>query len=198
LSKRRNCLVTRVTPERAWALSLVEACSRPCWTVTRDEFHGDHCFTGSRGSDAAPTWKLQSDPAGQMKFIGVVQYISQRRCWDVPRPVVVAHPWQADPPLPSRITIDVAHHHPKSLPAPENWDIIQRNGRVWIAEHNNRVIKMDAAQYGLLLTTCYEQDIQRVPLMKFLVWICESCRSQQDADQEYCVPRSRQLLANIR
>ena len=75
---------------------------------------------------------------------------------------------------------------------------MQRNGRVWIADHNNRVVKMDAAQYGLLLTTCYEQDIQRAPLMKFLVRICESCRSQQDADQEYCVPWSRHLLANIR
>ena len=57
---------------------------------------------------------------------------------------------------------------------------------------------MDAAQYGLLLTTCYEQDIQRTPLPKFLVRICESCRSQQEADQEYCVPWSRHLLANIK
>ena len=179
--------------------SLDEAYNRPCWTVTKDEFYGDHCFTSPTGSDIAPTWKLQSDnPSGQMKFVGVVQYISQRRCWDVPRPILVAHPWQADPPLPSRVTIDVAHHHPKSLPAPDNWEIIQRNGRVWIAEHNNRVVKMDAAQYGMLLTSCYEQDIQRAPLLKFLLRICESCRAQQDADQEYCVPWSRHLLANIR
>ncbi len=46
---------------------------------------------------------------------------------------------------------------------------MQRNGRVWIADHNNQVVKINAAQYGLLLTTCYEQDIQRAPLMKFLV-----------------------------
>ena len=179
--------------------SLEEACSRPCWTVTKDEFYGNHSFTNFAGSGVAPTWKLQSDSsAGQMKFVGAVQYISQRRCPDVPRPAVVTHPWQAEPPLPSRITIDLAHHHPKSLPAPDNWEIMQRNGRVWIADHKNRVVKMDAAQYGLLLTTCCEQDIQRAPLMKFLVWICESCRAQQEADQEYCVPWSRHLLANIR
>jgi hypothetical protein len=101
------------------------------------------------------------------------------------------------PPLPSRITIAVSHHPPKSLPAPENWEIIQRNGRVWIAEHSNRVIKMDAARYGLLLTTCYDQDIQHTPLMKLLMLICESCRAQQDADQEYHVPWSRHFLAII-
>jgi hypothetical protein len=88
-----------------------------------------------------------------MKFVGAVQYnISQRRCLDVPRPAVVTGAPMASGPLPSRITIDVAHHHPKSLPATDNWERMQCNGRVWIADHNNRVVKMDAAQYGLLLT----------------------------------------------
>ncbi len=57
---------------------------------------------------------------------------------------------------------------------------------------------MDAAKYGLLLKTCNDQDIQRSPLMKFLVWICKSCLAQQNADQDYCVPWSRHLLANIK
>jgi hypothetical protein len=32
----------------------------------------------------------------------------QRPC--VQRPVVALHPWQVDPPLPSNVTIDLAHH----------------------------------------------------------------------------------------
>ena len=179
--------------------SLEEACSRPCWTVTKDEFYGNHCLTSSARRSVAPTWKLRSDStAGQMRFAGAVHCIMQRRHQGLPRPVVIAHPWQADPPLPSRITIDVVHHHPKGLPAPDNWEIIQRNGRVWISDQNNRIVRMDAAQYGLLLTTCYDQDIQRAPLVKFLEQICASCRAQQDADQDYCVPWSRHFLANIR
>ena len=178
---------------------LQDACSRPCWTVASDEFYAGHSFTSSSESCTAPGWKLQAgDPAGQLELAGLVQYISKRRRCSVPRPAVVLHPWQTDPPLPSRVTIDVSHHYPKNLPAPEGWEIIQRNGRVWIAEYNNRIAKMDAAQYSMLLTTCCNQEAQGAPTTQFLAHISKSCRAQQDADQAYYVHWSRHLLASVR
>ncbi len=124
--------------------------------------------------------------------------VSQRRRCSVPRPAVIFHPWQTDTPLPSSITIDVSHHHPRSLPAPDGWEIIQRNGRVWIAEHSNRVARIDAAQYRMLLATYCGQEGHNTPSTHFLGHFNESCRAQQDADQTYCVPWSRHLLASIR
>ena len=60
--------------------SLEEACSRPCWTVTKDEFYGNHCLTSSARRSVAPTWKLRPDStAGQKRFAGAVQCIMQRR-----------------------------------------------------------------------------------------------------------------------
>ena len=177
--------------------SLQDACSRPNWTVTRSEYYTGHCFLDS-GTSEAPGWKLQAGcSTGQMKLTGLVQYISQHRRSDVPRPTTVLHPWQADPPLPATITIDVSNHHPRNLPAPDGWEIMQRNGRVWIAERRNQVARMDAAQYGMLLAACVGRETHCVPSTHFLENVCKSCRAQQDADQSHCVPWSRHLLARI-
>ena len=135
-------------------------------------------------------------PSGQMELSGLVQYISQRRHCEVQRPRIISYPWQLEPPLPPNITIDVSNHHPKSLPAPDGWEIIQRNGRVWIVENSNRVSRMDAAQYGMLLDTCCGCDT--APSAQFLQHVARSCRAQQDADVRHCVPWSRHLLASIR
>ena len=109
---------------------LKDACTRPRWTVTRDEYYDGHHFTASGEGGTAPSWKLQAGgPSGQTELAGLVQYITHRRSYAMPRPTVVLHPWQADPPLPSKVVIDISHHLPRSLPAPEGWEIIQRNGR---------------------------------------------------------------------
>ena len=117
------------------------ACGRPCWRVTTNDYYAGHCFNKQEVSKPL-SWNLQPGNSSQTEFTGLVQYISQRRRRIAPLPVSTPQPWQADPPLPSRIVIDVSHHHPKSLPAPDGWEVIQRNGRVWISGRSSRVAKL--------------------------------------------------------
>ncbi len=140
--------------------------------------------------------------SGQTELAGLVQYITHRRSCASPCPVVILHPWQADPPLPSKVVIDISHHLPRGLPAPEGWDIIQRNGRIWVAARSNKIIRLDAAHLSMLLATCCDQEEQQAPTEQFLVQLNESSRlrAQQDADRrrQHYVHWSRHLLANIR
>jgi ribonuclease HI len=177
---------------------LRDACARPCWTVAQDEFYAGHYFTCSRECGAAPSWKLQpTDSSGQLELTGLVRYITKRRQVRAPRQAVTLHPWQAEPPLPSRVTIDISHHLPRSLQAPEGWEILQRNGRVWITERSNGVVRLDAAHYGMLLAAGCDQA-EQVPTTEFLVKLSESCRTQQDADRRHFIHWSRHLLVNIK
>ena len=178
---------------------LKDACTRPRWTVACDEYYTGHHFTAPGESGAAPSWTLQSGgPSGQTELAGLVQYITHRRSCASPRPAVILHPWQADPPLPSKVVIDISHHLPRVLPAPEGWEIIQRNGRVWVAARSNQIIRLDAAHYNMLLAICCDQEEQQAPTEQFLVQLSESSRVQQDADRQHYVHWSRHLLANIR
>ncbi len=102
------------------------------------------------------------------------------------------------PPLPPRIVIDLSHHHHRSLPAPLGWEVIQRNGRVWLAEGRTRAVKLDAAQYHMLLASCDDQDAHTVPTELTLARISDSCRAQKDADLVSFVHWSRHLVASIR
>ena len=178
---------------------LKDACARPCWAVARDEYYAGHSYISAGQCSTAPSWKLQSGGStGQMELAGIVQYVTQRRRSAIPRPVVILHPWQADPPLPSTVTIDISHHLPRGLPAPEGWEIIQRNGRVWITECGSRIVRLDAAHYGMLLAACCGLEELQPPTTQFLVQLSASCRAQQDADRQHYVHWSRHLLANIR
>ena len=189
----RDCLVG-ADRER-----LTEACARPRWAVAREEYYSGHYLIASAENGAAPTWKLQVGGSdGQLELASLARYIIPRRRCLVPRPAVILHPWQADPPLPSKVTIDISHHLPRSLPAPEGWEIIQRNGRVWITERRSRVVRLDAAHYSMLVASCCAQEAQRTPTAQFLAQLSESCRAQQDADRRYFVHWSRHLLASIR
>ncbi len=92
-------------------------------------------------------WRLQEEPgSGQLK-IGLTRCICMRRvstlCSPL-SPLTPLHPWQHDPPLPSNIVIDLSNHTPCKLLSPEGWEILRRNGRVWIVEHNRRVAQLDA------------------------------------------------------
>jgi hypothetical protein len=102
---------------------------------------------------------------------------------------------------PSKVTIDILHHPPRGLPAPEGWEIIQRNWRVWITERGSRIVRRDAVHYSMLLATCCGHETLQAPTTQFLVQPTEpsaSCRSQQDADRQHYVHWSRHILANIR
>ncbi len=106
---------------------------------------------------------------------GLVQYIKHRHRGKVPHPVAI-HQLQAEPPrrLPARVIIDVSHHHPQTLAAPAGWEIIQRNGRVWMIEHNNRFTRIDSAQYNMLLAICDIQKAASNLTTQFLVNISTS------------------------
>jgi hypothetical protein len=96
------------------------------------------------------------------------------------------------------VTIESSHNHPRSFSAPVGWEVIQRNGRIWIVEHNNRVTKIDAAQYHMLLAMYETPAANLVVTAQFLASISASCRAQKAADLEYHVLWSRHLLASLR
>jgi hypothetical protein len=81
----------------------------------------------------------------------LVQGVKQRRAVSVHRPLSPLHPWQSDSPLPIHVTIDLSHHHPKQMQCPQDWEVMQRNGRVWIARKGMYPVSLDAAQYGMLI-----------------------------------------------
>ncbi len=117
------------------------ACSRPSWTVASDEFYAGLCFTNSGESSSIPIWRLYTNHSTtQRELTGLVQYITHRRRSGIPRQQPIPHPWQArqaEPHLPISVTIDISHHLPRSLPAPVGWEVIQRNGRIWLIEQNS-------------------------------------------------------------
>jgi hypothetical protein len=70
------------------------------------------------------------------------------------------------------VTFDISHHHPWSLSAPVGWEVIQRNGRM--VEHNNRVTKIDGAQYHMLLAMYETPAANTVATAQFLANISAS------------------------
>ncbi len=115
--------------------SLHAACDGPSWTVASDEFYAGYCFTSVGEHSPTPTWSLRTcHSTTQLELTGLVQYIMHRRRCGTPRVEPIPHPWQTEPPLPVNVTIDISHHHPRSLSAPVGWEVIQRNWRIWIVE----------------------------------------------------------------
>jgi hypothetical protein len=171
------------------------ACDCPSWTVASDEFYAGHCFTSFGENRPTPTWSLRTcHSTTQLGLICFVQYIMHRRRWGTPREEPIPHPWQTEPPPPVNVTIDISNHHPRSLSAPVGWEVIQRNGRIWMVEQNNRVTKIDAGQYHMLLAMYETPAANSVAPAQLLASIRSSCRAQKAADLEYHVPCSRHLL----
>ena len=86
---------------------MMEACSRPQWTVSRDEYYDGCFFPESEKLCVVPGWCLQSGgPAGQRVLHGLVQFIVQNQRSRIQRPAVMVHPWQVDPLLSSKIIIE--------------------------------------------------------------------------------------------
>jgi hypothetical protein len=165
------------------------ACSRPHWVVTTEDWYAGYTFPQSPAASQIPlTWQLQE--AGnccQLKMTGLVKYLSKRLMPLCFSPPVVPHPWQTDLPLPPKVVIDITNHLPRQLQSPDGWEVMQRNGRVWIVENNRRLVQLDAAQYSMLLTQNNGLDATSAPPAEFLRLLCASCRAQQAADQDYFV-----------
>ena len=103
--------------------------------------------------------------------------------------------WQAEPPLPSLVEIDLSNHYTQHLQSPDGWHISKRNARVIISDPLDRVVGLDAAHYKMLCNLC---DQAAVPSEPFLAAVRSSCLAQQRADLEYHVPWSRHLLTCLR
>ncbi len=67
-----------------------------------------------------------------------------------------------------------------------------------MVEQNNRVTKIDAAQYYMLLAMYETPAENSVATALFLASFSASCRAEKAADLEYHVPWSRHLLASLR
>jgi hypothetical protein len=111
--------------------------------------------------------------------------------------------WQFDPPLPGNVTIDLSKHHPRSLPCPEGWDIVQRSGCTMIAGPILRIVCIDSAQYHMLcsmpaLLNLQHDQSDNPPEALFLRHLRASCLAQQTVDAKHHIHWSRHLLACIR
>jgi hypothetical protein len=104
------------------------------------------------------------------------------------------HPWQSDPPLPNHEAIDLSHHHPKQMHCPQDWEVMQRNGRVWIARKGMYPFSIDAAQYGMLINLksrlSNDGPSEVIPHQ-----LTVTCLAQRQADLQHHVQWSRHLLA---
>ncbi len=179
--------------------TLCGACSRPRWVVSTEDWYAGYTFPQSPASSQIPsTWQLQdTGDRGQLKMTGLVKYLSKRLMPLCFSPPVVLHRWQTDLPLPPKVVIDITNHLPRQLQSPDRWEVMQRNGRVWVVENNRRLVQLDAAQYNMLLTQYNGLDASSAPPAEFLRLLCASCRAQQAADQDCFMHWSRHLLASI-
>jgi hypothetical protein len=67
-----------------------------------------------------------------------------------------------------------------------------------MVEQNNRVTKIDAAQFQMLLAMNEAQGMANAPTAQFLVNLSTSRRAQKAADLEHHVHWSQHLLASLR
>jgi len=94
-----------------------------------------------------------------------------------PRASVRTHPWQCEPQLPDRVTIDFTHDHPELLQAPPGWELLRRNGRLLLRNPSGFTCQLEAAQAGML--EHMQEGMDQVCLLEALF---ESCSSQQRQD----------------
>ena len=61
--------------------SLWDACNRPPWTVSREDWYAGHFLPNRSNVASTPCqWRLQEEPGhGQLKIGGLTHYVSMRR-----------------------------------------------------------------------------------------------------------------------
>ena len=119
-------------------------------------------FDISNQPAVSPTqWQfIQGQHTGHVSIGGLSQRVNLKRELPVTMPPAVLHPWQAAPPLPSLIEIDLSNHYTQHLPSPDRWRISQRNARVLITDPRDRVVGLDAAHYKMLCNLCNQNATQ--------------------------------------
>ena len=102
------------------------------------------------------------------------------------------HSWQGAEELPDDVIFDLACDTPRTLPGPEGWSLLQRNGRLLIRSPAGEMGQLEAAQAHML------QQLHRdVPPDAFYTAILNACTEQQRQDEIKSVHWSRHLLARI-
>ena len=100
---------------------LRDACSRSPWMVSREDWYAGRFLPNSSTGALLPrNWKLKEAAGqGQLKLGNIARCISARRGSKLCSPPAPLHPWQRDPPLPSKVVIDVSNHTSCNLLSPE-------------------------------------------------------------------------------
>jgi len=188
---------------------LSEACSRPPWLVSREDLSVWFPCIRREGPaiarDAPVTWRLQ--PAGKdgmQQLVGLGLGIIKRResyCEGIlARPFTPNYVWQADPPLPAKIVIDLSNHIPNRCPAPPGWVVTQRNAQILVTDAGQHSFGLDDAQYGMLWALYRDRhhgkdgDSLTVPTESFLRSLKLACLAQRRADADFAVPWNRHFI----
>jgi hypothetical protein len=185
--------------------ALQEARHCPNWRISRHDLQ-DWYFSMNLPSGTPPQSPAQLSytggmPGEQSKLTGFTSSLLQSKIRPQMHRLPMLYRWQLDPPLPGNVMIDLSNHHPRSLPCPEGWDIVQRNCRTMITGPNLRIdADRDSAQYHMLcsiqaLLKLQQDQSDNPPEALSLRHLRASCLAQQTADAEYHIHWSRHLLA---
>ncbi len=82
---------------------------------------------------------------GQMTMLSLEQFFSTCPMANIQSQPVPPRMWQLGPTFPSTVISDIFYHIPAQLSSPEGWTMMERSCRVWIAEGDKTVTRMDAA-----------------------------------------------------
>ena len=187
---------------------LSEACSRPPWRISREDLNCWFPCIRREGpaiaQNAQPLWRLQPAGDGLQQFVGLGQGIHTRResfgKGTLTRPFTPTYIWQTEPPLPSKIVVDLSNHTPNPRPAPPGWVVTQRNARVLVTAAGQHSFGLDDALYGMLWALyrdCQygtDRSSMTVPTERFLRSLKLLCLAQRLADADYAVPWNRHFI----
>ncbi len=130
---------------------------------------------------------------GMQRLAGLSQEIYRRREPTIISSLTPSYIWQTDPPIPSKIVVDLSNHIPTQLPVPLGWEIQQRNARVLITDTRQHTFGLDAAQYGMLLALDRDHSNGRgghdrlEPTEPFLLTLKLVCMAQRWVDPDYAI-----------
>ena len=187
---------------------LSEACSRPPWRISREDLNCWFPCIRREGpaiaQSAQPLWRLQPAGDGLQQFVGLGQGIHTRResfgKGTLTRPFTPTYIWQTEPPLPSKIVVDLSNHTPNPRPAPPGWVVTQRNARVLVTAAGQHSFGLDDALYGMLWALYRDRQYgtdrssMTVPTERFLRSLKVLFLAQRRADADYAVPWNRHFI----
>ena len=140
-----------------------------------------------------PPWQLIRGQSNRQLIVGVSQRVNIKLGRSIPVSPAVLHPWQADPPLPSLVEIELSNHYTQRLPTSNRWHISQRNdARVLMPDPRNRVVGLDAT-HDKMLCALFNQS--EAPTERLFTEGQSSCFLQQTADLKQHVPLVYHLLS---